>query len=106
MPLLANLIIALQTAGIGIWLSVKTSVYALRLAVGLSLAGAYALCVGGFSAFISPLLSLLFNTQFGQFIGLAFPPIAGTVLSGYVTLWGCIVLKRYYAKMAAVILPS
>lgn len=73
-----------------------------RLALMLYLAAAYVACVTAFTTFISPHLATLFATSYGQVIGLAFPPIAGTVLVGVVGLWGCIVLKNYVMKIVKV----
>jgi len=41
---------------------------------------AYALTVAVFNSYLAPLASQAFNTQYGQFMGLAFPPVAGTCI--------------------------
>ena len=40
-----------------------------------------------FNNFVAPLVAQLFATSYGQLLGLAFPPVAGTVLAGVATLW-------------------
>lgn len=85
MPLLAALISTLSTS-IGslifkIFLIPKTF-RALGIAAVLSLWAALLLT---FNTLVSPLIGQIFSTQYGQFIGLAFPPIAGTCLTTIVT---------------------
>jgi len=46
----------------------------------------------------------MFSTQYGQFIGLAFPPISGTCMTSIATCWGgCALykLKMQSIKMTA-----
>ena len=61
----------------------------------------------GFVAFfnqkIGPLVAAAFSTQYGQFLGLAFPPIAGTCIAtilGAVTFVSAYKLKVRYVKLA------
>lgn len=82
-----------------LWLALTSLKASVRLAAVAIMAAAYVACVLGFSMFIAPLISSLFNTQYGQVVGLAFPPISGTVVAGIVSLWGCFVLKSYYMKV-------
>jgi len=99
MPILAALLKVLLANVYVLVLALKTQGLMLRLAAIGVLAAAYVACLTGFALFIAPLLSALFNTAYGQVIGLAFPPIAGTILVGIVALWGCIVVKNYFKVM-------
>lgn len=45
--------------------------------------GAYALTLGVFNSYLAPLAQEAFNTQYGQFMGLAFPPVAGTCMATF-----------------------
>jgi len=59
--------------------------------------------VSFFNNTISPLVAQAFNTQYGQFLGLAFPPVAGTCIAtilAAVTFVGAYKLKVRYVKMA------
>lgn len=96
MPILSLLIKALFMNAYSLVIALKSTETAIRFTAIAILAAAYISCVVGFTTFIQPLLSNLFNTQYGQVVGLAFPPISGTIITGIVTLWGCIVAKRYY----------
>ena len=82
-----------------------TTKYALRIAAVLVLAALYIAAVALFSAFVSPLIGALFNTGYGQFIGLAFPPIAGTVVAGLAGLWVALVGFTYYQRFARILVP-
>lgn len=76
----------------------------IMLTIGLGLLASLGV---GFVAFfntqISPLVAMAFNTQYGQFLGLAFPPVAGTCIAtimGAVTFVGAYKLKVRYVKLA------
>jgi len=65
---------------------------ALRLAAVASL-----LTFGGalllvFNTAVAPLAAAVFSTAYGQFIGLAFPPIAGTCLAAVASVWSAAAL--------------
>lgn len=82
-----------------LYLALTSAKLSVRIAAAGIMAAAYVACVVGFTVFIAPLVASMFQTSYGQVIGLAFPPISGTVLGGIVTLWGCLVAKAYYFKV-------
>lgn len=104
MPLLATLLASLFGAAGGIFVGetakkVATAAVAV-VAFGLAL-GALMLM---FNTLVAPLVQAMFQTSFGQFIGLAFPPIAGTCMASITTCWiGCALykLKVQSIKMSA-----
>lgn len=55
--------------------------------------------VATFNQFISPLVAAIFSTSYGQFLGLAFPPIAGTVLTGLLALWLAVFTYRLKVRV-------
>ena len=74
------------------------------LTIGLGLLSALGYgFVQFFSQTVSPLIGSLFTTQYGQFLGLAFPPAAGTcvvtMLSAFVFV-SAYKLKVRYVKLA------
>lgn len=85
MPLFAAFFGALFSS-LGVFLA---KLFAAKLAIRIAgVAVLVALASGlvtAFNGWIVPMLSLLFNTQYGQFLGLAFPPVAGTVMTTYMT---------------------
>lgn len=104
MPLLAVLVKALF-GNLSAWLTLLYSTrLSLQFTAVLIFAAAYIACVAAYTDFIFPVIAALFSTQWGQFLGLAFPPMAGSVLAGVVSLWGCIVAKRYYEKFSMYLL--
>lgn len=85
MPLFAAFFGALFSS-LGVFLA---KIFAAKLAIRVAGVAVLVALSGGlvatFNAMIVPLLSLLFSTQYGQFIGLAFPPISGTIMTTYMT---------------------
>lgn len=102
MPVLALLLRALLLRGEAVAIALWSTDKAVRMAAVMVLVAAYIACVVFFTNFIKPLIASLFSTSYGHVIGLAFPPIAGTVLAGVIGLWGCIVVKRYYFKFTKI----
>lgn len=99
MPALALLLKVALGNMYALYLALTSQAIAVRLAAVGIMAAAYVACVVGFTVFIAPLIANLFSTSYGQVIGLAFPPVSGTVVGGIVTLWGCMVTKAYYYKV-------
>lgn len=104
MPLFAAFFGALFSA-LGVFLA---KIFAAKLAIRLIAVGILISLAGGlvtaFNAWIVPMLSLLFATSYGQFLGLAFPPIAGTVMTTYMTALLAVAtykLKTHAVKMTA-----
>lgn len=87
MPLLAALIEALFTALATFLLKLFAAKVAIRVAAVGAIAALGGVLMGTFNGLIAPLVQAAFDTQYGQVIGLAFPPVAGTCLAAYSTLW-------------------
>lgn len=104
MPLFAAFFGALFSS-LGVFLA---KMFAAKLAIRLVAVGVLvSLATGLVSAFngwIVPMLSMLFSTSYGQFLGLAFPPVAGTVMTVYMTAVlavGTYRLKAHAVKVTA-----
>jgi len=106
MPLLAALVKALFGSAISLLLALAAARETIRLSGVLVLAGLYLSAVAVWSAFVSPLLSSLFSTSYGQVLGLAFPPISGTVITGLALLWSTLLAKRFLIRFGALALPK
>lgn len=94
MPLLAGLISGL----VGNVLAFLAQMWTKKVAVaGLAIA-AFALALTAlmvvFNALVAPLVQSMFSTAYGQFIGLAFPPISGTCMTSIATCWGACALYK------------
>jgi len=104
MPLLAGLITSLF-GGIA---SLIGLFWAKKISVAVVASAAFALALvalmAAFNALVAPFVQQMFSTSLGQFIGLAFPPAAGTCLAALGTCWGfCALykLKIQSIKMSA-----
>lgn len=98
MPIFAQLVAGLFT-GLSTFLF-KLFVAKVTIRV-LAVAAIGALSTGlllAFNNFIAPLVAQAFNTQYGQFLGLAFPPVAGTVLMGMLTLYAACMAYRLHVS--------
>ena len=105
MPLFAVLFKAVMGNLVAFASLFVTAKYAIRLAAVLALAAIYITAVTVFTTVVSPLVGSLFATSYGQFIGLAFPPIAGTVVTGLSGLWVALVGFSYYQRFARILVP-
>lgn len=94
MPLLASLFTSL----FGALASFIAVLWAKKIAVAGLAVVAFAASLGvlmvAFNSLVAPLVAAMFSTQYGQFLGLAFPPIAGTCLTGLGTCWGACALYK------------
>lgn len=106
MPLLAALIKGLFGSAISLMLALVAARESIRLSGVLILAGVYLVAVVAYSSFISPLIGSLFSTSYGQVLGLAFPPISGTIIVGLSALWVTLLAKRYVVRFGALALPK
>lgn len=71
---------------------------ALRVAGVAILTGLGTALIVAFNGWISPLVAQMFSTQYGQVLGLAFPPIAGTVLTVYFLAFSAVLTYRLQAR--------
>lgn len=100
MPIFAALFQAVSAAWVSLWVGFQAARISMRLSFVAAVAAIYVACVIGWTLFMSPLALALFSTQWGQFLGLAFPPISGSVIAGFVGVWICIVSKNYLIKVS------
>jgi hypothetical protein len=104
MPAFAALFGAFFTALGGFLLKLFLAKTALRVvAVAALLSLASGLLVA-FNNLIAPFIQAMFSTEYGQFLGLAFPPIAGTVVAALMT--GYSLAFAYRVKVRAVKLTA
>lgn len=73
--------------------------WGMRLTVMLAIAAGYVAFVGVFSAVVAPMFGTVFATQYGQLLGLLFPPAAGSVLAAMVGLWAAVLGYRYISSI-------
>jgi len=92
MPILGGLLVSLFTglgglfsAIFGAQIAVKVAAVSAFLAFGVAL-------VAAFNTLVAPIAAQVFSTTFGQLLGLAFPPIAGTCLAAVAAVWSACTL--------------
>lgn len=94
MPLLGALLSTL----FGSIASFIALVWAKKLAVTTIAVAAFAASLVAlmavFNGLVAPLVAAMFSTQYGQFLGLAFPPIAGSCLAALSACWGACALYK------------
>jgi hypothetical protein len=98
MPLLGGLLVSLFSGLATFLASYLSKKVAIGLAAAATLGGLYGAMVVLMNNAVSPLLSALFSTSYGQFIGLAFPPMAGTCLGIVATTWAACTLYAWQKK--------
>lgn len=90
MPLLGALLVNLFGGAFGGAIAWFAKRGATKVAVGVGLTASLAALMLLFNTTVAPLAAAMFNTQYGQFLGLAFPPVAGTCLTAISVVWiGC-----------------
>jgi len=92
MPILGGLLVSLFTGIGGLFSAIFGAQIALRLAAVASLLTFGAALLLVFNTAVAPLAGAVFSTAYGQFIGLAFPPIAGTCLAAVASVWSACAL--------------
>jgi hypothetical protein len=98
MPLLAGLLVSLFSGLASFLVTFLSKKVAFGLAAATTLAGLYGAMVVFMNNAVNPLLGALFNTQYGQFIGLAVPPLAGTCLGIIASTWAACTLYAWQKK--------
>jgi len=92
MPILGGLLVSLFTGLGGLFSAIFGAQIALRLAAVTAFLGFGVVLLGVFNTLVAPIAAAVFSTDFGQLLGLAFPPIAGTCLAAISAVWSACAL--------------
>lgn len=102
MPLFATLFAGVM----GAFASFLAQFVTRKLAVVTAAVAALAAITGGlllaFNTLVSPLAQQMFSTEYGQFLGLAFPPVAGTCLAAIASAWAACALYGWQLKALSI----
>ena len=98
MPILAGLLVSLFSGLASFLVTFLSKKVAVGLAAAATLGGLYGALVVFMNSAVNPLLGALFNTQYGQLIGLAVPPLAGTCLGIIASTWAACTLYAWQKK--------
>lgn len=97
MPLLGALLVSLF-GGIASWLAeVVTRKVVVAGAAITAFGVATVALLAAFNGLVAPLVARAFSTSYGQVIGLAFPPVAGTCLATLGACWAACALYKWQA---------
>lgn len=103
MPLLASLLVGWFTRAFTFLVAQVGFQWAIRITIVAAVGAVYVSLVTLFNSTIEPLIGALFATSYGAVIGLAFPPIAGSVVSALAILWAAKIGYGYIARMAGLL---
>jgi len=92
MPILGGLLVSLFTGLGGLFSAIFGAQIAVKLAAVAAFVGFGVALLAVFNAFVAPIAAAVFSTNYGQVLGLAFPPIAGTCLAAIAALWSACAL--------------
>lgn len=106
MPLLGTLLVNLVGGLAGFFAQFLTRKVAVVSAALVALSTITAALLLVFNSAVSPLVGQLFATEYGQFLGLAFPPVAGNCLVTIGTVWSACTLYGWQAKALALAVQS
>lgn len=75
-----------------------------KAVVVAALVAATAALMAVFNNTVAPMVGAVFSTQYGQFLGLAFPPVSGSCMAAITAVWvGC---NTYKLVERTVVVPS
>jgi len=101
MPIFAALFSAVSGA-FGILIA---KMFAARISIrAVGVAALIALTLGlvvAFNLAIAPFVQAVFSTQYGQFLGLLFPPIAGSVVAALMAFWLVVMTYRLQTRVVS-----
>lgn len=98
MPLLGALFATLASGFAAFLVQFLTRKLAIATAAVASLALVTGVLLGGFNLLVAPLVAGLFSTSYGQVLGLAFPPVAGTCMAAIGLCWSACTLYKWQVK--------
>jgi ABC-type uncharacterized transport system permease subunit len=104
MPIFAAFFGALFTALSGFLLKIFVAKVTIRLAAVAALTGLATALLATFNGFVAPLVAQVFSNPYGQFLGLLFPPIAGTIITTLLTFY--LAVKAYRIQARAISLTA
>lgn len=102
MPLLALLLKTILGGLFSFIVAAFGARLATKVAAVASLATLYFGGVVAFSVVVAPLFGSVFDTQYGQVLGLLFPPVSGTVMAGLAVFWAALLTRRYLVSLTKV----
>jgi hypothetical protein len=104
MPLFAQMVATLFGALSAFLAKLFVAKLAIRVAGVAAIVAIGAALMTTFNNYVAPLVGQLFSTQYGQFLGLAFPPISGTCIAAIAGVWAA--CTTYALQKRAIVLTA
>lgn len=104
MPLFAAFFGALFSALGAFLVKIFVAKIAIRVVAVTAILGLYSGLLVVFNALIAPLIAQVFANEYGQFLGLLFPPVAGTILAMLLGFY--LTVKTYQLQARAIALTA
>jgi ABC-type uncharacterized transport system permease subunit len=98
MPLLGSLLVSLFSGLATFFAQFLTRKVAVATAAVAALGTVTVALLAAFNGLVAPLAAAVFSTQYGQVLGLAFPPMAGTCLAIMASCWAACTLYSWQRK--------
>lgn len=105
MPLLGALLVSLASGIASFFVQFLTRKLAVATAAVAALGLVTVALLAAFNGLVAPLVAQLFSTSYGQVLGLAFPPVAGTCMAIIGACWSACTLYKWQVgaiKLSAV----
>lgn len=99
MPLFASLFSAVGGAIFSLIAALVGAKSAIKVIAVITIASMYVGTVVLFSGVISPWIGAVFTTQYGQLLGLLFPPVAGTIIASLAAYWASVLSFKYLSSL-------
>lgn len=98
MALLGALFVSLASGLATFFVQFLTRKLAIAAAAVAAFGAVTVALLAGFNGLVSPLVAQLFSTSYGQVLGLAFPPVAGTCMAAIGLCWSACTLYKWQVK--------
>jgi hypothetical protein len=98
MPVLGALLVSLFGGVASFFVALLGKKVAIAAAAVTALGVATAALMVTFRSLVAPLLAQMFTSQYGQFFGLAFPPVAGNCLATIAATWAACALYKWQVR--------
>lgn len=99
MPMIGALLTAIASTFFTFMAAMVGAAWAVRITAALTLGAIYLACVVYYTSMIGPWLLAVFSTAYGAFLGLLFPPIAGSIAVGMGLYYTCVATKRHVGRL-------
>lgn len=106
MPMFAGLMASLFGSLVSFFMQFMTKKLAVTVSLLSALTAITGVLLAAFNAIVSPLAASVFSTDYGQFLGLAFPPVSGNCLAAMGATWAACTLYGWQLRAMSVVVQA